>query len=127
VARKYQYNISVAYLKVENWQELNFRFNRKVLADVSQVLATIINENLDAEDYAGVISDGEYLFLCPHQTPEQVLIKFTRIKQAIKTRFFANLGNYSVNVIFSIAAPSIQDIDPYVFLSRLSECSAIEK
>ncbi|MBA6328864.1 hypothetical protein H4J46_13120 [Colwellia sp. MB02u-6] len=127
MARKYQYNISVAYLKVENWQELNFRFNHKVLADVSQVLATIISENLDAEDYAGVISDGEYLFLCPHQTPEQVLIKFTRIKQAIKTRFFANLGNYSVNVIFSIAAPSIQDIDPYVFLSRLSECSDIKE
>ncbi|TWX74226.1 hypothetical protein [Colwellia sp. C1TZA3] len=123
VARKYQYNISVAYLKVENWQELSFRFNRKVLTDVSLVLAIIINENLDAEDYAGVISDGEYLFLCPHQTPEQVLIKFTRIKQAVKTRFFANLGDYSVNVIFSIAAPNIQDIDPYVFLSRLSECS----
>lgn len=127
MARKYQYNISIAYLKIENWQELSFRFNRKVLADVSQVLATIINENLDAEDYAGVISDGEYLFLCPHQTPEQVLIKFTRIKQAIKTRFFANLGDYSVNVIFSIAAPSIQDIDPYVFLSRLSESSDIEE
>ncbi|MBA6294213.1 hypothetical protein H4J58_11590 [Colwellia sp. MB3u-70] len=127
MARKYQYNISVAYLKVENWQELSFRFNRKVLADVSQVLATIIDENFDAEDYAGVISDGEYLFLCPHQTPEQVLIKLTRIKQAIKTQFFANLGDYSVNVIFSIAAPTIQDIDPYVFLSRLSECSAIEK
>jgi GGDEF domain-containing protein len=123
VARKYQYNISVAYLKVENWQELSFRFNRKVLIDVSQVLATIVDENLDAEDYAGVISDGEYLFLCPHQTAEQALIKFTRIKQAIKTRFFANLGDYSVNVIFSIAEPNIQDIDPYVFLSRLSECS----
>jgi hypothetical protein len=40
VARKYQYNISVAYLKVENWQELNFCFNRKVLARCWPLLLT---------------------------------------------------------------------------------------
>lgn len=124
MARKYQYNISVAYLKVENWQELSFHFNRKILTDVSQVLAVIINENIDEEDYAGVIIEGEYLFLCPHQTPEQIHVKFTRIQQAIKTRFFANLGDYSVKVIFAIDSPNIQDIDPYVFLSRLSQCNA---
>ena len=126
IARKYQYEASITYLKIENWQELNFRFNRKILNDVSQALAIIINENIDEEDYAGVISAGEYLFLCPHQSPEQALIKFTRIKQAINTRFFANLGDYSVKVIFSIDSPNIQDIDPYVFLSRLSEFSSKE-
>lgn len=126
IARKYQYEISIAYLKVENWQELNFRFNRKILADISQVLATIINENIDEEDYAGVISPGEYLFLCPHQTQEQAMIKFSRIKQEINTRFFVNLGDYSVKVAFSVESPNIQDIDPYVFLSRLSECSGSE-
>ena len=121
IARKYQYNISVAYLVVENWQELSFHFNAKTLTDVSKALAIIVNEYIDEEDYAGVISAGEYLFLCPHQTPEQALTKFNNIKQAIKTRFFANLGDYSVKVRFSIDAPNIQDIDPYVFLSRLSE------
>jgi len=121
MARKYQYSISVAYLEIENWQELSFHFNAKVLADVSEALAIIINEHIDEEDFAGEISAGEYLFLCPHQTLDQVLSKFTDIKQAIKTRFFANLGDYSVKVRFSVDSPSIQDIDPYVFLSRLSE------
>ena len=121
MARKYQYNISVAYLVVENWQELSFHFNQKTLLDVSKALAIIINEYIAEEDYAGVISAGEYLFLCPHQTPEQVITKFTDIKQAIKTQFFANLGDYSVKVRGSIEALNIQDIDPYVFLSRLSE------
>jgi tetratricopeptide (TPR) repeat protein len=121
MARKYQYNISIAYLVIENWQELSFHFNAKALADVSKALAIIINENIDEEDFAGEISAGEYLFLCPHQTLEQVLSKFTDIEQAIKTRFFANLGDYSVKVRFSVDSPSIQDIDPYVFLSRLSE------
>ena len=126
MARKYQYNISVAYLEIENWQELSFHFSDKVLTDVSKVLATIINENLAEEDYAGVISAGEYLFLCPHQTPEHALAKFTDIKQAIKTQFFVNLGEYSVKLRFSINTPNIQDIDPYVFLSRLSECTGTE-
>lgn len=126
MARKYQYNIAVAYLAVENWQELSFHFNPKTLTDVSTALAVIINENMDEEDYAGVISAGEYLFLCPHQTPEQALVKFNSIKKAIKTRFFANLGKYSVKINFSVDSPSIQDIDPYVFLSRLSERTEIE-
>jgi GGDEF domain-containing protein len=126
IARKYQYDISIIYLKIENWQELSFRFNRKILADVSKVLAIIINENIDEEDYAGIISTGEYLFLCPHQNIEQALIKFDRIKQAINTRFFANLGDFSVKVVFAVDSPSIQDIDPYVFLSRLSECADSE-
>ncbi len=126
MARKYQYNVAIAYLQIENWQELSFHFSDKILADISQALAIIVNENLDEEDYSGVISAGEYLFLCPHQTPEQVLIKFTAIKHAIKTRFFANLGDYSVKIRFSIDSPNIQDIDPYVFLSRLSECTVAE-
>lgn len=126
MARKYQYNISVAYLAVENWQELSFHFSDKILSDVSKALAVIINENIAEEDYAGVISIGEYLFLCPHQTPEQALMKFTEIRKAIKTRFFANLGDYSVKISFSIDTPNIQDIDPYVFLSRLSEYAEAE-
>ncbi|SEL31108.1 Putative cell wall-binding protein [Colwellia chukchiensis] len=121
IARKYQYDIVVAYLVVTNWQELSFHFNAKTLADVSAALATIVNEHLDDEDYAGIISDGEYLFLCPHQTTTQVSTKFEAIKKAIKTRFFANLGDYSVNISLSIDSPSVQDIDPYVFLSRISE------
>jgi GGDEF domain-containing protein len=127
MARKYQYSISVAYLEIENWQELSFHFNRKILNDVSQALAKIINENLDEEDFAGVISAGEYLFLCPHQSPEQIEVKFTRINQAIKTRFFVNLADYSVKIRYSIASPTIQDIDPYVFLSRLSEGTSSAK
>jgi GGDEF domain-containing protein len=121
IARKYQYNISVAYLVVDNWQELNFHFSAKVLTDVYQAIAIIANENLEEEDSSGELSAGEYLFLCPHQSTEEMQIKLTRIKLAIETQFFANLGDYSVKVNFSIASPNIQDIDPYVFLSRLSD------
>lgn len=126
IARKYQYNISVAYLVVENWQELSFHFSTKILDDVYQAIAIIVNEHLEEEDFSGEISAGEYLFLCPYQSTEEVLIKLTRIQQAIKTRFFANLGDYSVKISFSVASPNIQDIDPYVFLSRLSDNAGAE-
>lgn len=127
MARKYQYEIAIAYLEIENWQELSFHFNRKILADISQTLATIYNENIDEEDFAGLISEGEYLFLCPHQTPEQIQVKLARIEHAINTCFFANLGDYSLKVRFVIDSPTIQDIDPYGFLSRLSEGKGIRK
>lgn len=121
IARKYQYEISIGYLIVENWQELNFHFRAKILTDVYQSIALIVNENLEKEDYAGEISAGEYLFLCPHQNTEQMLIKMVRIKEAIKAIFFANLGEHSVKISFLVDSPNIQDIDPYVFLSRLSD------
>ena len=121
MARKYRYNIALAYLVIENWQELTFHFNAKALAEVQQAIATIVNENLEEEDYSGEVSAGEYLFLCPHQDTEQAKTKLMRIEQAINTRFFANLGDYSVKIGFSVSSPNIQDIDPYVFLSRLSE------
>lgn len=126
MARKYQYQVSIAYMVIENWQELAFHFNAKILNDVSQAIAIIVNENLEVEDYSGEICAGEYLFLCPHQKPEEMFIKLTRIKQAINTRFFANLGDYSVKIKFSVASPNIQDIDPYVFLSRLSDNTEAE-
>ncbi len=126
MARKYQYEISIAYLVVENWQELSFHFNAKILADVYQAIAVIVNDNLEEEDYSGEICAGEYLFLCPHQGEKETQIKLTRIKQAINTRFFANLGDYSVKISFSVASPNIQDIDPYVFLSRLSDDTGAE-
>lgn len=126
MARKYQYQVSIGYLIIENWQELAFHFNAKILNDVSQAIAVIVNENLEEEDYSGEICAGEYLFLCPHQNTEQMFSKLTCIKQAINTRFFANLGDYSVKIKFSVASPNIQDIDPYVFLSRLSDNTEAE-
>lgn len=42
-----------------------------------------------------------------------------KIVDALKVRFFANLGEFSVNIVFSLDAPNVQDIDPYIFLSRL--------
>lgn len=120
-ARKYQYKISIGYLVIDNWQELNFHCNNKALTEVTNAIATIINENFDEEDYSGVISEGEYLLLCPHQDSSKLDDKVGHIEQAINARVFANLGDYSVNISFISGSPTIQDIDPYVFLSQLSE------
>lgn len=121
MARKYRYNIAIGYLVIENWQELSFHFNDKVLADVSASIASIITGVIEEEDYAGLISAGEYLILCPHQSNKQMEVKLQRILEAINIRFFANLGEHVVNISYVNESPSIQDIDPYVFLSRLSD------
>lgn len=123
MARKYDYSLAVAYLVVTNWKELSFHFDKKVVSEVAQSIALLINENMGEFDAAGVLSEGEYLLLCPHQSQEEIAQKLDNLNEALKVRFFANLGEFSVKINFSYNAPSVQDIDPYIFLSRLSEAT----
>lgn len=122
-ARKYQYAISIGYISIENWNELTYRFNKKITNEVEKSIAQLINENLSEFDHAGMINSGEYLIIYPHQESKEGLEKLEIIVNALKVRFFANLGEFSVNIKSSVATPSIQDIDPYIFLSRLSEAN----
>jgi len=121
MARKYGYPLAVGYLSVINWQELSFHFNRKIMLEVSKTLATLLNESKGEFDDAGEINEGEYLLLSPHQGEDEIAIKLNSLAKAIKVRFFANLGDYSVKIGYAYGLPTAQDIDPYIFLSRLSE------
>ncbi len=123
-ARKYNYPISVGYISIVNWKELVFRFNKKILLEVSKTIATLINEHTGEFNYAGLINDGEYLLLFPHQTSQTIENDFEKLKEALNVRFFANLGEFSVNITFALDTPSVQDIDPYIFLSKLSETAS---
>jgi tetratricopeptide (TPR) repeat protein len=124
-ARKYNYPLAIGYLSVENWQELSFHFNKKTLDEVNKTIATLINEYLDEFDHAGLINHGEYLLLFPHQSCQDIKNKQQSLKKALKVRFFANLGDFSVKINLVCQTPSIQDIDPYIFLARLSEMQGV--
>ena len=121
MARKYDYPLAVGYLSVINWQELSFHFTPKIMREISKTLATLLNESKGEFDEVGTINDGEYLLLGPHQTAEEIAEKLNSLAAAIKVRFFANLGRYSVQIGYAYGLPTAQDIDPYIFLSRLSE------
>lgn len=123
-ARKYDYSIAIGYLSIDNWKELCFHFNKQTVAEVLQNIALLINENKGEFDQAGIINEGEYLLLCPHQTRDELTEKLTNLTEALKVRFFANLGDFSVKINFSCDEPGVQDIDPYIFLSRLSESTS---
>ncbi len=121
MARKFDYPLAIGYFSITNWQELSFHFNDKVMLEVSKTLATFFNQYRGEFDTIGMINDGEYLLLCPHQEEEEIVEKLTRIVAAIKGRVFANLGEHSVKIGYAYGTPMAQDIDPYIFLSRLSE------
>ena len=120
MARKYNYPLTLGYISISNWQELTFQFNKKVVGEVTQEIADVIGEHLQDFENAGVINNGEYLLLFPHQHKNEVTQKVEKLVSALKLRFFANLGSFSVNITYSIKSPNYQDIDPYVFLSQLS-------
>ena len=68
-----------------------------------------------------MLDEGEYLLLCPHQSGHEVEEKLRKLTESIKVRFFANLGEFSVNITFTYGVPGVQDIDPYVFLAKLTD------
>ncbi len=121
MARKYSYPLTVGYISISNWQELAFQFNKKITTEVSREIASLINKHINELENAGLINDGEYLLLFPHQHKADVEKMMEKLISALKLRFFANLGNFSVTIADSIESPNFQDIDPYIFLSQLSD------
>jgi GGDEF domain-containing protein len=119
-ARKFNYPLTVGYLQVTNWEELSFQFSSKVMAEVAETIAHIINENLDEFDQVGLLAKGEYILLFPHRTQIEVKAKVKHISDEISARFFANLGDFSVIISSTSKTADIQDIDPFVFLAQLT-------
>lgn len=126
MARRYEYPLIVGYFSIDNWQELEFQFNKRVIAEVSRTISTLVNEYSGEFDQVGLINQGEYLFLCPHQNAQYLKEIFEKLTEALKVQFFANLGEFSIKISYDYQSPSIQDIDPYIFLSRLSESTRAE-
>jgi tetratricopeptide (TPR) repeat protein/GGDEF domain-containing protein len=121
MARKYNYPLTLGYVSISNWQDLKFQFNKKTVIEVRRSIARLINEQLNEFESAGLINDGAYLLVFPHQDKENAIKTIEKLVSALKLRFFANLGEFSVIVSYSIESPDFQDIDPYIFLSQLSD------
>ena len=126
MARKYEYPLAIGYLSIDNWHEMSFQYGKKTIDEVSKTMALLINEQSGEFDYVGLINEGEYLILCPHQQPSELQSKLMLLSKALQARFFANLGDFSVKISYAFDSPNIQDIDPYIFLSRLSESTRSE-
>jgi len=120
MARKYSYPLTLGYITITNWHELTFKFDKKTIGEVRLTIAELISQHLSELENAGLINDAEYLLFFPHQTEQEVSKTIDGIIEALKLRFFANLGEFSVTLSYSIKSPKYQDIDPYIFLSQLS-------
>ena len=121
MARKYTYPLTLSYITITNWQELTFQFNKKIVAEVSREIASVINKHINEFESAGLINDGEFLLIFPHQYKKEVAKVIEKLVLDLKLRFFANLGGFSVIISYSIESPNFQDIDPYIYLSQLSD------
>ncbi len=120
MARNYAYPLTLGYISIANWQELTFQFNKKIVDEVSREIASLINNHINEFEHVGMINEGEYLLVFPHQNAKSATIKMEKLISALKLQFFANLGTFSVTIAYSVESPNFQDIDPYIFLSQLS-------
>ena len=106
---------------VNDLQELTFHFNEKTLKEVKKIIAILLNENVNEFEYVGAINNSEYIILFPHQSLIALEIKLKEIAESISANFFANLGEFSIQIKYRCDEPAPQDIDPYIFLSTLSD------
>lgn len=120
MARKYSYPLTLGYINLTNWKELTFKFNKTTITEVSAGIAELMHEQINDFESVGLINEGEYLLFFPHQSLEEANVTMQKILQALQLRFFANLGEFSVTLSYSLKTPDFQDIDPYIFLSQLS-------
>ncbi|PCH97606.1 MAG: hypothetical protein COB83_01365 [Gammaproteobacteria bacterium] len=125
MARKYSYPLTVGYISISNWSELTFQFNKKIVAEVAREIASLMNKHTNEFESVGLINKGEYLLLFPHQNKADAEHTMNKLISALKLRFFANLGEFSVTIAYSLETPNFQDIDPYIFLSQLSDSTKI--
>lgn len=121
MSRKYQFPTVIAFVNILNWRELIADVSAKACHEVEQEIATLINNNINEFDEVGQLNTGQYLLLFPHQDDDEAKLKLRKIKESLKVSFFANLGNVSLIAEYAHQTPTVQDIDPYIFLSRLSE------
>jgi tetratricopeptide (TPR) repeat protein/GGDEF domain-containing protein len=121
MARKYSYPLTLSYISISNWQELTFQFNKKIVNEVTREIASVINKHINEFESAGLVNEGEYLLIFPHQHKKEVSQVIEKLVLDIKLRFFANLGEFSVIIAYAIESPNFQDIDPYIYLSQLSD------
>lgn len=126
-ARYFQYDLALAYLKVENWSELEYLCSKRTCQEVRKTIAHIIDSHIGEFDQAALLNDGEYIVVFPHQTEQDAYAKVQDIGKALQANLFANLGDFTLNIHYALESPIIQDIDPFLFLSKLAEATTRAK
>jgi GGDEF domain-containing protein len=86
-----------------------------------QDLTQIIGDNIGDYDKVGILSDNELLVIFPHSDPDAVSQVLQEIKSELSLHLFANIGECAVYLAVECQTPDIQDIDPYIFLSKMSD------
>jgi tetratricopeptide (TPR) repeat protein len=119
-SRKFNYPLSVCSITVENWPELTFSFNDKVVGEVKSTIINVIQEQLTEFEYAGMLNEGVYLLLFEHQEKHKVNGKIKKLVQTLNALFFGDLGEFSVIISHQLSSPDFKDIDPFSFLAKLN-------
>ena len=126
-ARYFQYDLALAYLKIDNWNELEYRCSKRTCQEVTNTIASIIDSHIGEFDQAALLNDGEYIVVFPHQTEQDAYAKAQDLSKALQANFFANLGDFTLDIHYALESPIVQDIDPFLFLSKLTEATARAK
>ena len=87
-ARYFQYDLALAYLKIDNWNELEYRCSKRTCQEVTNTIASIIDSHIGEFDQAALLNDGEYIVVFPAPNRARCLRESTRSQQSATGKFF---------------------------------------
>lgn len=125
MAKHFNYPLTLGYISISNWQDLTHQFNKRVVTEITDEIANLIGIYISEFDDAGLINEGEYLIFFVHQHQAEAEFVMEKIAEVLRLRFFANLGNFSLAMNYSVASPNFTDSEPEVSLSHLRDIAKI--
>ncbi len=107
-ARRYKKPISVLFIDIDNFKEINDTYGHKRGDQVLRHVASLIRQELRSTDYVGRFGGEEFLVILPETRPEEAVRVAERIRRIVEE---ADFGGIRVTV--SIGATGYREGESY--------------
>ena len=107
-ARRYQRPVTIAYLDLDNFKQVNDRFGHEVGDDLLQVVARTLREGSRASDAVARMGGDEFVVLFPETGPGPAREALSRLREALLRK----MKERDWPVTFSIGAVTVMRDSP---------------